>query len=159
MSPLESFFSAPPISRYTFSPLALLLLFRSHPLILTDHRTLAAVTFTFSLLLWTNLFPHDRFTLSLPSLIQLPPELWRLFTPLFITGGGIGILLDTYFCKFCLGDLGRWERWLTRSSIRLWSQARDCFAKIFAAVGLCDLRLFHFWHCLGALYIYPLSSY
>ncbi|CZR60115.1 related to F-LANa protein [Phialocephala subalpina] len=74
MSPLEIFLSAPPISR-----------------------TLAAVTFSFSVLLYTGVLPFEPFDLSLPPLIQLPPELWRLLTCLLITGRGLGILVDTYF--------------------------------------------------------------
>ncbi|KUJ18898.1 uncharacterized protein LY89DRAFT_706486 [Mollisia scopiformis] len=74
MSPLDIFLSAPPISR-----------------------TLAAVVFSFSVLIYTRVIPYDRFVLSLPSLTQLPPELWRVKTCLLITGPNLGIFFDTYF--------------------------------------------------------------
>ncbi|RDW59539.1 hypothetical protein BP6252_12626 [Coleophoma cylindrospora] len=74
MSPLDVFFSAPPISR-----------------------TLAAVAFTISLLTYTNVIPFHFLNLTLQSLIQLPPELWRILTSLLITSPMLGILFDTYF--------------------------------------------------------------
>ncbi|EFE37433.1 hypothetical protein TRV_07914 [Trichophyton verrucosum HKI 0517] len=33
----------------------------------------------------------------LPRILQIPPQLWRLVTPFFLTGGGIGFFLDLYF--------------------------------------------------------------
>lgn len=92
MWPLDAFLSAPPIARYASSTSFL-------HLQLTDHRTLAAVAFTFSVLLYTGVIPISPFTISLPHLIQLPPELWRLFTALLITGPNLGLLFDTYFRK------------------------------------------------------------
>ncbi|TVY49022.1 Derlin [Lachnellula occidentalis] len=74
MSPIEIFTHAPPISR-----------------------TLAAVTFTLSVLVYLELLDYNLFNLQLLSLIKLPPELWRIFTSLFITWPNLGILFDTYF--------------------------------------------------------------
>ncbi|PVH89198.1 hypothetical protein DL98DRAFT_508309 [Cadophora sp. DSE1049] len=73
---LEAFLHAPPISR-----------------------NLAAISFIFSLLLYTGVLDFTLFYLSLPALIQLPPELWRLFTSLLITGPGLSLIFDVYFCE------------------------------------------------------------
>jgi hypothetical protein len=100
MSPIDIFFSAPPISRYVSPHIGFF--FRSFRLTLTNHRTLAAVIFTFSVLLYTNLLPYSFFNLYLGSLLQLPPQLWRIFTSILITGPQLGILFGTYFCKSCL---------------------------------------------------------
>ena len=36
----------------------------------------------------------------LPWIFKFPlPELWRLVTPFWVTGGGLSILFDTYFCE------------------------------------------------------------
>ncbi|TVY59269.1 hypothetical protein LCER1_G000478 [Lachnellula cervina] len=74
MSPIEIFTHAPPISR-----------------------TLTAVTFTLSVLVYLKLLDYFLFNLQLSSLIKLPPELWRIFTSLFITWPNLGIVFDTYF--------------------------------------------------------------
>ncbi|TVY39569.1 Derlin [Lachnellula subtilissima] len=74
MSPIEIFMHAPPISR-----------------------TLTAITFTLSVLVYVGLLDFSLFNLQLPSLIKLPPELWRIFTSLFITWPNFGIVFDTYF--------------------------------------------------------------
>ncbi|KAK0103967.1 hypothetical protein ONS96_005072 [Cadophora gregata f. sp. sojae] len=71
---VEAFFHAPPISR-----------------------TLAAVSFIFSLLLYIGVLDFTLFHLSLPALIQFPPELWRLVTSLLITGPRLSLLFDVYF--------------------------------------------------------------
>ncbi|KAH7351205.1 ER-associated proteolytic system protein-like protein Der1 [Rhexocercosporidium sp. MPI-PUGE-AT-0058] len=71
---LEAFLHAPPISR-----------------------NLAAISFIFSLLLFTGILDYSLFYLSIPALIQLPPEIWRLFTSLFITGRGLSLIFDVYF--------------------------------------------------------------
>ncbi|TVY20003.1 Derlin-1.2 [Lachnellula arida] len=72
MSPIEIFTHAPPISR-----------------------TLAAITFTLSVLVYLELLDYSLFNLKLSSLIKLPPELWRIFTSLFITWPNFGIVFDT----------------------------------------------------------------
>ncbi|KAL5321529.1 hypothetical protein ACEPPN_009488 [Leptodophora sp. 'Broadleaf-Isolate-01'] len=74
---LEAFLHSPPISR-----------------------NLAAISFIFSLLIYTGVLDYEPFHLSLPALIQLPPEIWRLFTSLLITGPGLALILDVYFCEF-----------------------------------------------------------
>ncbi|KAL2071213.1 hypothetical protein VTL71DRAFT_12448 [Oculimacula yallundae] len=63
-------------------------------------QTLAATSFVFSLLLFTGVLDYGLFNLSLPALIQLPPELWRPFTALLITGAGFGLIFDVYFREF-----------------------------------------------------------
>ncbi|KAH7399883.1 ER-associated proteolytic system protein-like protein Der1 [Cadophora sp. MPI-SDFR-AT-0126] len=71
---IEAFFHAPPISR-----------------------NLAAISFIFSLLLYSGALDFSLFYLSLPPLIRLPPELWRLFTSLLITGPRLSLIFDVYF--------------------------------------------------------------
>jgi len=46
----------------------------------------------------------------IPSLIQLPPKLWRIFASLVIMGPKIDMISDTYFCKLCIRELGGWGR-------------------------------------------------
>ncbi|PMD13081.1 hypothetical protein NA56DRAFT_544807, partial [Hyaloscypha hepaticicola] len=60
-------------------------------------RTLALATFTFSVLVYTGAFPYHYFPFIPRSFLQLPPELWRLVTPFFITGPGLSIFFETYF--------------------------------------------------------------
>jgi hypothetical protein len=64
-----------------------------------NHRTLALATFTFSVLVYTGAFPYHYFPFIPRSFLQLPPELWRLVTPFFITGPGLSIFFETYFCE------------------------------------------------------------
>ncbi|KAG4441970.1 hypothetical protein IFR05_002538 [Cadophora sp. M221] len=71
---LEAFLHAPPISR-----------------------NLAATSFIFSLLIYTGILDYELFYVSLPALIQLPPEIWRIFTSLLITGSGLALIFDVYF--------------------------------------------------------------
>lgn len=42
----------------------------------------------------------------LPWILKFPlPEVWRFVTPFWVTGGGISILFDTYFCEPHLNPL------------------------------------------------------
>ncbi|TVY71328.1 Derlin-1.2 [Lachnellula suecica] len=70
----ETFFSAPPITR-----------------------TLAALVFLLSALVYTTILPYRLFNLSYLHLFQLPPEIWRIFTSLLITFPNLGVFFDTYF--------------------------------------------------------------
>lgn len=66
-------------------------------------RTLTALTLTTSLLVYGNLLSGSRVVFYLPWIFKFPaPEIWRFFTPFWVTGPNISILLDTYFCKFHL---------------------------------------------------------
>ncbi|TVY91781.1 Derlin, partial [Lachnellula willkommii] len=111
MSPIEIFTHAPPISR-----------------------TLAAITFALSVLVYLELLDYSLFNLKLSSLIKLPPELWRIFTSLFITWPNFGIVFDTYFL-YTYGAL------LEISSPRF-SQRADFFTYIcFSSVVILLLNL------------------
>jgi len=37
--------------------------------------------------------------------LKFPPYVWTIVTSFLITGEGIGIILDTYFCKSSVLDL------------------------------------------------------
>ncbi|PTU17722.1 hypothetical protein P175DRAFT_0535469 [Aspergillus ochraceoroseus IBT 24754] len=60
-------------------------------------RTITAITFVESVLVHGQLLKYFR-VLFLPRLLfKIWPEVWRLFTPFFLTGGGIGFVFDLYF--------------------------------------------------------------
>lgn len=63
-------------------------------------RTLTALTATTSVLVYGQLLNDSRIIFYLPWILKFPmPEIWRLATSFWLTGGGISILFDTYFCK------------------------------------------------------------
>lgn len=63
-------------------------------------RTLTALTATTSVLVYGQLLSGSRVIFYLPWILKFPmPEIWRLATPFWLTGGGISILFDAYFCK------------------------------------------------------------
>ncbi|KAB8289960.1 hypothetical protein EYC80_010287 [Monilinia laxa] len=74
MSAMDVFWAAPPISR-----------------------TLAAATLSLSILVYTHLLPGYYVVFWLQSILQFPPQLWRLLTSFLITGPDLGMLFDTYF--------------------------------------------------------------
>ncbi|EZF62764.1 hypothetical protein H112_04677 [Trichophyton rubrum D6] len=71
---MDKFWAAPPVSR-----------------------TLTAVTFVQSVLVHGGFLNGMHVVFLLPRILQIPPQLWRLVTPFFLTGGGIGFFLDLYF--------------------------------------------------------------
>lgn len=93
------FWAAPPMARYALSP-PLITLFPRINRQLTNSRTIAATVFTFSLIVWTNVIPADYVLFHVDDMIKLPPEIWRVFTSFLLTGPGIGLLFDTFFCEF-----------------------------------------------------------
>jgi Derlin-2/3 len=97
----QYFREAPPIARYAL---------RCSPSYsLTKHRALATITFTLSLLVYIGVLPYYPFPFIPQAFLQLPPELWRIFTPFFLTDPNIGVLLDTYFCKLAPSELPSFE--------------------------------------------------
>lgn len=92
-SAMDVFWAAPPISRYAFCYLGILLLK------LMSYRTIAAGAFTLSILIYMEYLPAHYVTFYLPSFLRLPPQIWRIFTSFLITGPKISILFDTYYCK------------------------------------------------------------
>ncbi|KKA21843.1 Centromere/microtubule-binding protein Cbf5 [Rasamsonia emersonii CBS 393.64] len=71
---MDAFWSAPPVSR-----------------------TLTALTFVQSALVYGGLLSGYRIIFSLDSILKFPPELWRLATPFFLTGPQLNFLFDLYF--------------------------------------------------------------
>ncbi|KAA8573200.1 hypothetical protein EYC84_003706 [Monilinia fructicola] len=60
-------------------------------------RTLAAATLSLSILVYTHLLPGYYVVFWPQSILQFPPQLWRLLTSFLVTGPDLGILFDTYF--------------------------------------------------------------
>ncbi|KAE9372521.1 hypothetical protein N431DRAFT_243181 [Stipitochalara longipes BDJ] len=60
-------------------------------------RTLALTTFIFSLLVYTGALPYHYFDFVPQSFLQLPPEVWRLFTPFILTESRVGVLYEPFF--------------------------------------------------------------
>ncbi|KAI9837565.1 MAG: hypothetical protein M1819_007216 [Sarea resinae] len=60
-------------------------------------RTLTAATVLTSVLVHTRLLNWTYVMFYLPYLFKLPPQLWRCVTSFLVTGGGLGILFDSYF--------------------------------------------------------------
>ncbi|KAI9742018.1 MAG: hypothetical protein M1834_000407 [Cirrosporium novae-zelandiae] len=60
-------------------------------------RTLTAATLLTSCLAHSGILDIRFLIFYSPWIFQIPPQLWRLFTPFLVTGGGLGILFDTYF--------------------------------------------------------------
>lgn len=72
---MDAFWAAPPVSR-----------------------TLTALTFGTSILLYGGLLSGKWVIFYLPWIFKFPmPEVWRFFSPFWVTGPGLGILFDTYF--------------------------------------------------------------
>ena len=66
-------------------------------------RTLTALTLATSLLVYGNLLNGSRVVFHLPWIFKFPmPEVWRFFTPFWVTGPGLSILFDTYFRKLAV---------------------------------------------------------
>jgi Derlin-2/3 len=46
-----------------------------------------------------GVLPVEMVMFRWPTFFQIPPQLWRLVTPFFLTGGGLNLLLDIYFSE------------------------------------------------------------
>ena len=61
---------------------------------------MTALTLGTSLLVHGNIISGSRVVFYLPWIFKFPlPEVWRFVTPFWVTGGGLSILFDTYFCE------------------------------------------------------------
>ena len=70
------------------------------PFLMLMSRTLTALTATTSILVYGQLLSGSRIIFYLPWILKFPmPEIWRLATSFWLTGGGLSILFDTYFCR------------------------------------------------------------
>lgn len=70
------------------------------PFLMLMRRTLTALTATTSILVYGQLLSGSRIIFYLPWILKFPmPEIWRLATSFWLTGGGLSILFDTYFCR------------------------------------------------------------
>lgn len=69
-------------------------------------RTLTALTAVQSILVYGGLLDGRRIIFYLPWIFKFPmPEIWRFGTSFYLTGPGLSILFDTYFCKQSSGPL------------------------------------------------------
>lgn len=63
-------------------------------------RTLTATTLATSLLVYGHLLNGNYVIFYLPWVfMKLPPQLWRIVTSFWLTGPGLSIIFDTYFCE------------------------------------------------------------
>ena len=61
---------------------------------------MTALTLATSLLVHGHILSGSRVVFYLPWIFKFPlPEVWRFFTSFWVTGGGLSILFDTYFCE------------------------------------------------------------
>ncbi|KAJ9197060.1 hypothetical protein DTO166G4_6825 [Paecilomyces variotii] len=60
-------------------------------------RTITALTFVQSALFYGGLLSGYHLVFLPWNLLKLPPQIWRLATPFFLTGPNIGFLYDLYF--------------------------------------------------------------
>ena len=64
------------------------------------NRTLAAVTLGTSALVYGGLLNGYLVVFQLAQIFKFPlPQIWRLVTPFWVTGSGLSLLFDTYFCS------------------------------------------------------------
>lgn len=94
---MDVFWAAPPISRYANPAKQRACLFIL--ILMIVYRTLAAGALTLSILVYTHILSGYYVVFLLQSMLQFPPQLWRLLTSFLITGPDLGILFDTYFRK------------------------------------------------------------
>ena len=66
---------------------------------------MTAAVILLSLSVHLGLLPKTPFYWHPPLLFSFPPQLWRLITPLLVTGPQLSIVLDTYWLYKYLGQL------------------------------------------------------
>lgn len=64
--------------------------------ILTHHRTVTAVAFSMSVLVYTHVLPYSWIMFTWQQVLQIPPQIWRLPTSFLLTGPGLGMLFDPF---------------------------------------------------------------
>jgi hypothetical protein len=69
----------------------------SSPLITS--RSIITAMLAESALCIMGILPVELVIFRWPTFFQIPPQLWRLVTPFFLTGGGINMLFDIYFSQ------------------------------------------------------------
>lgn len=98
----------------------------SLPLLTLVNRTITALTFAQSVLVYSGLL-SGYYAVFLPGRIfKLLPEIWRVATPFLLTGPNLSFFFDLYFCMISL--VLHWRpvaQMLTASSVPLWHFAGD----------------------------------
>lgn len=69
-------------------------------------RTVATAAFVTSVGVHLGVIPYSWVAFAPYFVMRIPPQLWRLATSFLITGSGLSVLMDTYFCRS--SDLGRY---------------------------------------------------
>jgi Derlin-2/3 len=84
-------------------------------------RSFCTVVFVFSLAVHLGFLPGEPFGWHPPSVFGgLPPQLWRLVSPFFLTGPQLGILFDTFWLYRYLGQLEVGSAKFARTSDLVW---------------------------------------
>ena len=63
-------------------------------------RTLSAAVFVFSAAIHFHILPYAWFFFHWDTIFTFPPEIWRFVTSFLLCGGGLGLILDPYFCRW-----------------------------------------------------------
>lgn len=63
-------------------------------------RTIVASAVVMSALVYGRILSGYSILFSLPKIFSFPPEPWRLVTSFLLTGSGMQILFDSYFCEW-----------------------------------------------------------
>ncbi|KAH6892197.1 Der1-like family-domain-containing protein [Thelonectria olida] len=83
-------------------------------------RTLTAATVTLSLGVHLGFIPVGLFVHHPSYLWSIPPQIWRPVTSFLITGGGLGLLFDSYFLYHYLSQLELSHPRFPRKADLLW---------------------------------------
>lgn len=151
---MDGFWAAPPVSRFVrgfpcdrhpcpLNP------YGYHRFLTLISRTLTALTVLTSVAVYGGVLDGRRVIFYIPWILKFPsPEIWRFFTSFWLTGSGLGVLFDSYFCESTLG-----RRMLERevlipvASMDLFKCSGEGVSKILSAWGL-----FHLHYPPGASY-------
>ncbi|KAK7749435.1 hypothetical protein SLS53_000007 [Cytospora paraplurivora] len=83
-------------------------------------RTFATAVLATSIGCHLAIIPFSWFYFHYLQIFKLPPEIWRFATSFFITGPGLGIIMDTYFVFQYLSQLETTHPKFTRKEDLLW---------------------------------------
>lgn len=83
-----------------------------------------------------------RVIFYIPWILKFPsPEIWRFFTSFWLTGSGLGVLFDSYFCESTLGRrLLEREALIAVASMDLFKCSGEGVSKILSTGGLFHLH-------------------
>jgi hypothetical protein len=120
---MERYWAMPPVTRLIQHFLAMI-----KPLIAS--RSIITAMLAESALCIMGVLPVEMVIFRWPTFFQIPPQLWRLVTPFFLTGGGLNLLLDIYFSESLLLQL---QAGTECRSVHILAWPRSRFASIWSA--------------------------